>query len=574
QVLILERTDKTRVLWSPDHNARKDSGAIEVYQLEKRDIMVNEHIRWLKNDEKRGIRNGETARIISLIKDEKTGSLLMTVRLKDGLEQKLHLSEYPNRHWDYAYASTTYAIQGWSKPDTILHGIGGFLKISEDFKVGDVLLHQKSIEEDAKDTITPSTWVRIVSVNGQNIRVQDRAGKIFELKNVSEWQCYENPENRKLKDLPKITTPEDLLVALTRGDKVTVVTDNLEAYRHTLISKLNHKRSAQEYCDPEREKVRAKVRALTENVTGRAKKPITEQNIKETRSRQTETSFSSAPKNRFTPQAKERFFIDQSEVIARLHSDILGYATRWLGDPKTKNGRTARWKGALEVVLSGSKAGMWKRWTGKGGRNLISLYMDHYKLDYKEALKELADALGIQSLDALSKEAYKTSQKENQETYKIAMEKQHKVETAEIARRTKDALNLYNKCRPLPGTLAEKYLRECRGIKGALPEDFRFIAATKHKDTQKRTAALVAPIRNAQGEIQSIVRIFVDKHGQKLKATYINTDGEVKKAAEKLNLGSMQDAGVVVSSGKSQTSVYIAEGLETALSVKEAMPDK
>lgn len=575
QVLILERSDKTRVLWSLDHNVRKDSGAIEVYQLEKRDIMVNEHIRWLKNNEKRGIRNGEMARIISLIKDEKAGSLLMTVRLKDGLEQALHLSEHSSRHWDYAYASTTYAIQGWSKPDTILHGIGGFLKISEGFNVGDVLLHQKSILEDAKDTITPSTWVRIVSVNGQNIRVQDRVGKIFELKDVSEWQCYENPEHRKLKDLPKITTLEDLLVALSRGDKATLVTDNLDAYRHTLISKLNHKRSAQEYCDPEREKVRAKVRALTENVTGRAKKPIPEQNIKE-RAHQTEASFSSAPKNRFTSQDKERFFIDQFEVIARLHSDILGYATRWLGDPKRKNGRTARWEGALEVVLSGTKAGSWKRWTGtgKGGRNLISLYMDHYELDYKTALKELADALGIQPLDTLSKEAYKIREKENQETYKVAMEKQNKIEAAANAKRTKEALSLYNKCRPIAGTLAEKYLREFRGIKGAMPEDFRFIAATKHKDTQKMTAALVAPIRNSIGEIQSIVRIFVDKDGQKLKATYINQEGEAKKAAEKLNLGSMQDAGVVINSGKSHTSIYIAEGLETALSVKEAMPDK
>ncbi len=53
--------------------------------------------------------------------------------------------------------------------------------------------------------------------------------------------------------------------------------------------------------------------------------------------------------------------------------------------------------------------------------------------------------------------------------------------------------------------------------------------------------------------------------------TYKNQDGELKKATDKANLGVSSHGAVVVQKGSSRT-VWIAEGVETALSVAKAVP--
>jgi len=521
RTLLLKRLDSTQVYWSPERNIPKQSGAIEVYTRELRLIMNNECIRWLKNDEQRGMVNGETAKVAAMVESirvdtngmAQNNALSMEVLLKNGTRLVLDVSENLNQHFDYAYAATTHIAQGADKPETFAEGIGGTLKM-------------------------------------------DEKGNI---------------EDRDLEKLPKITTLEDLLVITTRGDKVTLVVDNLEAYKNTLLSKLENKRSAQEYLDPNREAVRTKVHQMTENITGRAlKKPLldlTQVNAEVGQAaKSVKSTVSKQPAKK--PQ-KEWFYVNEQDIIRRLHSDILGYASRWLGPPKRKNGREARWDGALSVVLSGSKAGRWKYWTGtaKTGKNLLSLYMHHYSLDYTEALKELASELGISSESGLSRKEFKVRAEKKELERAIEAKKQAKIAAVELAKRTKNALQIYNQGKPLKGTLGEKYLREFRGITGTLPEDFRFCPRLKHRDLQRMTPALVAPIRNSQGDIQSIVRIFLDKTGQKLKGTYTDVLGETKKVADKLNLGSMENAAVVVNRGKAAGVVYIAEGVETALSV-------
>lgn len=68
-----------------------------------------------------------------------------------------------------------------------------------------------------------------------------------------------------------------------------------------------------------------------------------------------------------------------------------------------------------------------------------------------------------------------------------------------------------------------------------------------------------------------IVRIFLNADGSKLRETFINQKGKVQKATDKANLGVSGDGGVIVQKGSSRT-VWIAEGVETALSVAKAVP--
>lgn len=580
QILLLERSDHSRVFWSPDRHMAKEQGALEVYQPERRAVMSSETIRWLRNDEARGIRNGETAVLVSLHQDTDKVMPFMTVRLKNGLEQTLDLEQRSDQHWDYAYATTTFVAQGADKPRTIAHGRGGNLYLLKKPYPGDLLLYTENSDQESKASPAPSRWVTVVSVadggfgDQQKVQVRDREGRVFKIDNLNEWQCYQNPRKRKTQYLPRETSPENFLVTVTRGDKVTLVVDNREAYEHALVSKGDQKRSVQEYLDPERDKVRAKVQKLTENVSGRAE--LKSDAIKASKVNQkAEPSESSVPRNRRSVHRQEVFFVDQQEIIDCLHSDILRYASAWLGTPKRRNAREARWEGALSVVLSGPKAGMWKSWSsGEGGKDLLSLYLKHHDLEYKQGLKELAHQLGIKSILeplALETSKIKAEQKRIKLDLKMKVEAQ-KAEVA-IAARTQDALKIYNKALPLKDTLGEKYLRVYRGIEGVLPEDFRFCPRLKHRDLQQMRPALIAPIRNRQGEIQAIVRIFLDQEGRKLKATYKDLLGESRKAADKLNLGSMENAGVVINPGKNAATVYIAEGIETALSAASALKD-
>jgi phage/plasmid primase-like uncharacterized protein len=232
------------------------------------------------------------------------------------------------------------------------------------------------------------------------------------------------------------------------------------------------------------------------------------------------------------------------------------------------------YKGSRVINISGPKAGCWHDFeASKGGNDLISLYVYHYNIDYKEALKELANDLGIENKEAL----FQTQDLKIREQKRLAekaaeTQKKSKALIQQEAKKLNFVRETYAKCMPIKGTLAEKYLREFRGITGPLPEDFRFAPKIKHRDTQLMTPALVAPIRNAKGEIQSIVRTFLEKEGSKLNAKFINAFGEEKPAADKLNLGSMENAAVIVNKGKSSGIVYIAEGIETALSVAQAVP--
>ena len=80
--------------------------------------------------------------------------------------------------------------------------------------------------------------------------------------------------------------------------------------------------------------------------------------------------------------------------------------------------------------------------------------------------------------------------------------------------------------------------------------------------------------QKCHGKIQGIVRIFLNKYGDKLNDTYMDFSGKEKLATVKDNLGRIElTAAIVKQSNLSGRGVlYIAEGIETALSVAQAKP--
>jgi hypothetical protein len=119
-------------------------------------------------------------------------------------------------------------------------------------------------------------------------------------------------------------------------------------------------------------------------------------------------------------------------------------------------------------------------------------------------------------------------------------------------------LRIWHDSRPAQGTLLETYLRS-RRITIASPPSLRFHPSLKHK-TGGYLPAMVAAVQDPNGKIVAIHR------------TFLKADGTDKARVDpnKQMLGSC--AGNAVWFAKPASTLAIAEGLETALSVAQSCP--
>ena len=553
RILTLEhQTTHEKIIWSPERQASN----INIYRQEQRGLMINDQIRWSKNYEAIGVYNGQTAVIVAVNENNNIMALL-----PNGKEILLDLQQLVNQHWDYAYAATTFVAQGADQITTIALAKGGYSReiTTNEIKIVDVLMTKETSTDLSKDQIK-AKLVKVLAINKDHTAVvQDRLGNtlIVDLKqsptdsyfkNQAIWHSYPDPKNRKSSAIPKLTSISEFLVSVTRGDQVIILVDHIESYQHALEQRVYGARSALEFLDPNKDKVRAKVDSMTKNITGKA---LTKTTNNEQLTLPTQNSLYKNSK------------VTIEQVIDKLHANILKYVTEWLGQPQKINNKEARWgkKGSLVVTLSGAKAGNWYDFeAGKGGKNLLSLYLERFNHDFKTAISELSSALHINSEYKLFN---KTSTNINQTTKNFT--------TLDI-KKIKYINKVYASGVLIYGTLAEKYLREFRGVNGIIPDDFRFCAKLKHPDLGTMVPALLAPIKNEQGILQGIVRIFLNADGNKLNATYIDHKGIKQTATVKANLGSMANAAVIVNQGSNSNTIYIAEGIETALSVAQAKP--
>lgn len=115
----------------------------------------------------------------------------------------------------------------------------------------------------------------------------------------------------------------------------------------------------------------------------------------------------------------------------------------------------------------------------------------------------------------------------------------------------------------IQGTLAERYLREHRAIQGELPLTFRFHPGHYSQQAKRKLPALVVLAHNAQHKVQAIQIIYLDPH----------TANKAQIANPKMTYGVLENAAVLINQGNSKNRVALAEGPETALSIKEADPN-
>ncbi len=207
-------------------------------------------------------------------------------------------------------------------------------------------------------------------------------------------------------------------------------------------------------------------------------------------------------------------------------------------------------KGSFVYTIQGSRGGKWHDFeTGEGG-DLFSLVRRELKLnEFKDQLDYVAAFYGL-SHDrewvekARIKEDTPVDLKDSKVEDNLDHKKQERVNKA------------YEISKPLEGTLAERYLREHRKIEGNLPPSLRCI-----------------PYYGKE-KLPALVAFATDVHGKRtgMQVTYLDSQ-TAKKAnvdVNKRSYGKIGGASVVIQKGSGL--LFVAEGVETALSISSAVP--
>jgi len=135
----------------------------------------------------------------------------------------------------------------------------------------------------------------------------------------------------------------------------------------------------------------------------------------------------------------------------------------------------------------------------------------------------------------------------------------------------KHATKLYNSAQSISGTIAEKYLKQVCGIKIGIPEDFKYLSGCWHKDLRTQKPALLIPAFGRDGKLQSLNRIYIGENGDKLNIVAKSESASPIMSVQETVLGQSRAATVFISKVPNATVTYLAERIETALAVRQAV---
>jgi ATP-dependent exoDNAse (exonuclease V) alpha subunit len=285
-----------------------------------------------------------------------------------------------------------------------------------------------------------------------------------------------------------------------------------------------------------------------------------------------------------------------AQILEASRGHAASLATELLGAPNVhlSNKTTLRFgtKGSLVVNLSGPKAGLWKDFESGEGGNIFHLIQREKGLNFKESISYLANSLNLSTfkVPSLKLDTLNVNILNNRPINEIPVKAQLNEPTKSTAlqpsatsqqstpedikdraSRLNAVSELHMKAKPLEGTVAETYLRQIRGITGALAPDLRYLpkgTTFMYKGERHSLAhhCFAAFGRTIDERLSSVQLTKLDDQGNRA----IGSDGQ---KFNKLQYGIAKGSFVCLQDGKASSQVFIAEGVETALSLKDAGVD-
>lgn len=243
----------------------------------------------------------------------------------------------------------------------------------------------------------------------------------------------------------------------------------------------------------------------------------------------------------------------KAERIAR---DLLGEPNRHLS-----NGRELRFgeHGKIAVRISGERAGNWYDFSRDKGGDLFDLVQDKQGGDFKRSAEYLRDSVGIRSTNNLYL-VHSHQINDKYVDYHKAKAEEHAIE----ARRIKYSKDLYAKAKEIDTErVANVYLSKVRGISCSSGDDIK-TTSIFDKSSNKKLPAIIAFARDTKGNITGGQQLLLDDQ----------TNNKANVNVPKKSFGKIAGSFVTINNGNDKAAFHnitiIAEGLETALSIKQA----
>ena len=180
--------------------------------------------------------------------------------------------------------------------------------------------------------------------------------------------------------------------------------------------------------------------------------------------------------------------------------------------------------------------------------DVIGFVMASAGCSFREAVEDLRGGHGPMSLANVRRAAERQRHAEAERRRRAEQDAQ---------RRTRDALQIWRRAVPAPGTLVETYLR-ARGITIPIPPSLRYLAAAMHKPTGLILPAMVAGVQGPDGKVKAVHR------------TFLSRDGTAKASVRdpRMSLGPV--SGGTVRLARANGRLAVSEGIETGLSILQA----
>jgi ATP-dependent exoDNAse (exonuclease V) alpha subunit len=241
--------------------------------------------------------------------------------------------------------------------------------------------------------------------------------------------------------------------------------------------------------------------------------------------------------------------LNASHIEALFKSHMHG----WVENPILhKQGNTLRFGKSGGFVVN-RDTGLWyNHYDGRKG-NVFQYIVDSKNLSYKEAVAWVGQ--WAQAPTSLYEgRALECSMREHRQLVRETQDKER------LTKACLQAQKMFEHSKPMAGTPAQAYLHNHRALSTAESPHIRFHNSLRTEG--KSTPALLAFARNPQGQITAYQAIYLDAH----------TNGKAQHLeASKKPHGVLKGSAVTLQEDKEGKGMtYIAEGLETALSLKEA----
>lgn len=206
------------------------------------------------------------------------------------------------------------------------------------------------------------------------------------------------------------------------------------------------------------------------------------------------------------------------------------------------NLRTGAWLDWRDTSIAGGPFEMLTKLKGFSFKEAVE-----YGASWAGIIPERGDLKSLKRLP----QKYSSQESEQKKLQKEAEESQVKIERAKT---------LWEKGQSIKGTLAERYLKEHRKIEESVPNDLQFLPRFKDPTSGKSYPSLMVAARSPRGEVTAV------------QITCLNpqTAAKADLSVSKRSFGVLKGSAVTLQEDNNSNIFFVAEGVETALSLKEA----